>query len=112
MSRASDPAAASGLPRPMTEDEKQAFLTMLGNNYRQLEFSIPDLRNATILLETMVEDTLSKPEDFHHMKRFEMTEDQWEGLSYAVRHVGDLARALSKSFYRGFEAPIDGSAQS
>lgn len=105
-------AAASRVIKPMNAAEKQAFIAMLGENYRMLEYTLPDLRNATIVLETMLESVLSHPEQFHDFKRFDLTEDQVEGLTYAIRHVGDLARALSKTYYQGYETPINVRAQS
>lgn len=111
MSNAPISGDATVLPNPMTATEHQARDLMHASNYRHLEYLIPDLRNATILLETMMDDTLSKPEKIHHLKRFDLTEDQWEALVYAIRHVGDLARGLSKTFYRGFDAALDHEAR-
>lgn len=32
-----------------------------------------------------------------------LTEDQNDALHYVLRHVGDLARALHRTYYDGFE---------
>lgn len=112
MPKAPASAAATGLRKPMTEAEKQKFLLMLGQNYRQLEYSIPDLRSASVILEAVIEDALNNPEEVGDMKRFDMTGDQWDALTYAARHLGDLARDLSKTYYRGYEAPLEVSAAS
>ncbi|SEG61254.1 hypothetical protein [Bosea lathyri] len=91
-----------------------AFEKALADAYRKLEYSIPNLRYASILLETMRDDALENPDMVagnDDLRRFDLTKDQWDGLIYAISHVGDLARDLDRLYFAGFEQGQHASRQ-
>lgn len=71
----------------------------LARAFEDLEGPLEDLRCATIVLESVHQDA-AKPagaewvRPLKGMVAFILTDDQRDGLAYAVTHVGDLARKL------------------
>jgi hypothetical protein len=94
------------MPKVSDSRETPTDTDVLAGAYRELERAVCDQRNASILLETMMDDALVKPDPVagdSELCRFDLTKDQWDGLVYAIHHVGNLARGLSKEFYAAFE---------
>jgi hypothetical protein len=89
------PAMASTLDRA----EKTS---MARRKYDELEARIEDLRNMSIVLETLMDD-LWKQEDYTKKsdlyKSFLFTNDQLSSTQFAVSKIGDMARELSKYFH-------------
>jgi hypothetical protein len=91
------------------------FERQLANAFRELESIVCDVRNATSLMEIAAEDTVFTAEGWLEKEirsRFNeglkgyriyvFTEDQSNGVDYALRHLGDLTRKLYRDYYAGF----------
>lgn len=91
------------------------FERKLADAFRELESIVCDIRNATSLMEIAAEDTvftaggwLEKEirsrfnEELKGYRIYVFTEDRSNGVDYALRHLGDLARKLHQDYYAGF----------
>lgn len=91
--------------------KREELVRHLADAYRECEADICDLKSATIVLDALQEHVIGKPhERGADTVVFHLTEDQWDGLIYAIRHVGHLARGLEKSYcaaYAAFIAPAE-----
>ena len=87
----------------------------LARAFLDLEGAVSDLRHMTALMETAVDDTLGPRGGALHdlvaqrcgvtseYRVLVLTTDQADGLEYALRHMGDLTRALYRSYHAGYE---------
>ncbi|MEH3117128.1 MAG: hypothetical protein PGN25_05830 [Methylorubrum populi] len=77
----------------------------LASAFRDLESSVCDLKYMAALMNTAAEDTVQMAEGFmaEHMRQrtgltgyhiHVLTEDQNDGLNYAINHLYDLIRKL------------------
>jgi hypothetical protein len=84
--------------------------------YRNLEDAVAKLRSMAMLMEMAVGDTLGRPlggaaEEIARvapwsstMRVLVLSEDQAEGLEYALDHIGTLARNLHRTYYAGYKS--------
>jgi hypothetical protein len=103
---------------PATAD-RAASDARLAEAYNDLEPVLCDIRNMMLVLETVLEDTLPYKGHSDELfggrpvasdyKRFLLTNDQLDALSYAEHHLGDLIRTLQESYYKAFERPKSGA---
>lgn len=110
MSKAPASAAATGSPATSDDIDNSTRDARLARAMELFEYRMHDLVCATKLLEamkrstldeldgpivTMVRERCSFLEDFHvHV----FDKDESEALSYAIHHVGNLAREMNRDF--------------
>lgn len=86
----------------------------LASAFRDLESSVCDLKYMAALMNLTAEDTVFKLEGWLGKSLRErsglqgycihvLTEEQNDGLNYALNHLYDLIRALHTKYYAGFE---------
>lgn len=88
---------------------------MFAKLYRDLEQAICDLRGMTLLMQMAADDTITERDDMmvETLKRAApwtkdyrvhiLTEDQNQGLGFALAEVGRLVRDLDRRYFAGFE---------
>ena len=90
--------------KPLLRDQE------IANAYFDLESPIANLRRMSCLLELAAEDTIFRLENelekdvrakisLRSMRVIVLSEDQAEAVDYAIRHSGDLIRALYAQYY-------------
>jgi hypothetical protein len=89
----------TGLPTPKKRREDH----LLAEAYSHLESEICDVKNVSLVLETVIESALHKPEHREGWRIFTLTEEQMNSVMFIVYQVGDLARTLHEKYYAGFE---------
>lgn len=100
---------SNSTPAPARANDRE-----LAAAYRDMESAIMDLRSMALLMEMAVEDTIGARGGklIEHVQRhaglgdgyriIALTKDQSDGLEYALNHIGNLARDLSRTYYAGF----------
>lgn len=92
----------------------RAFDAQLASAFRDLESSVCDLKCMAALMNLAAEDTVLMAEGFmaKHLRERSgltgyhihvLTEEQNDGLNYALNHLYDLIRKLHETYYAGYE---------
>lgn len=67
----------------------------MDRRYRDdMESDLYDLRNMSIIVETLIEDAWRCKEEkaLDNSVRLLLTNDQWQAINFAVIHAGDMSR--------------------
>ena len=97
-------ASGADLATPLADRRRERH----SRAYLDMESHVFDLRNMSILLETITQEAIgnSRDRDGDSIKIL-LTEDQFSAIHFAVSHVGDMARELMKAWEIGFKVGPD-----
>jgi hypothetical protein len=88
-------------PATASTQDRAEETSMTRIKYSDLEGKIEDLRNMSIVLETVMDDLWKQEDDTKKndlYKFFTFTNDQFSSTQFAVSNIGNMARELSKYF--------------
>ena len=89
-------------PAMASTQDRAEETSMTRRKHSDLEGKIEDLRNMSIVLETVMDDLWKQEDDTKKndlYKSFVFTNDQFSSTQFAVSNIGNMARELSKYFY-------------
>ena len=83
-------------------DGKTKRPSMTPRKYSELESNIDDVRNMSIVLETIMDDLWRQKDETKKLDGYEFytfTNDQVSSTQFAVAQIGNMARELSDFFH-------------
>jgi hypothetical protein len=79
--------------------------------YQDLECGVAELRTMCILCQTMVDDVLTPvPREANGYYKLLLTKEQFDGLNFAIMHLGEMIVEFYDCYYEKLEAPAPADA--
>jgi hypothetical protein len=70
--------------------------------YRKIESEMEDAKNASIVLVTLLEDTLTSSGEHVGLKQFLLTDDQVNALFFVTYQLDRIVRKLYDEYHEGY----------